>query len=403
MFQALHWEENRGNMRRYRIWYGAAVLAALLIYIISNRSEALAAFLCLVIVPVVSLGIELAGLRGFELKYSIKPSCHVGQKIPLEICIRKKNKGPLGRIQLELEMENTMYGETKTKTIILCASEQEESRFQYLIEMENCGSVRLTVLYVKCFDLLGLFCWTKPGSAQQEVLVYPAELQLNTQLLRRPETIISGELYDQNRKGQDVSEVSGLRDYAEGDSLGSIHWKLSSKLDNLVVSEFGYPSNYNILILYDLKSSSGEDEISKQRNDAVLVFMYALSRSIVEWNLEHNVGCASGGEMQNFPVYSLATCDQMVLNILCRPVPKENGEDSMYRFLQEDIRQKDTKLIYITPDYEESSARQLSRELDLTIIQITQGSGKEYMATHGYSVIPVDADTYQKKAHNIVI
>ena len=51
-------------------------------------------------------------------------------------------------------MENTMYGETKTKTIILCASEQEESRFQYLIEMENCGSVRLTVLYVKCFDLL---------------------------------------------------------------------------------------------------------------------------------------------------------------------------------------------------------------------------------------------------------
>ena len=350
MFQALHWEENRGNMRRYRIWYGAAVLAALLIYIISNRSEALAAFLCLVIVPVVSLGIELAGLRGFELKYSIKPSCHVGQKIPLEICIRKKNKGPLGRIQLELEMENT-----------------------------------------------------KPGSAQQEVLVYPAELQLNTQLLRRPETIISGELYDQNRKGQDVSEVSGLRDYAEGDSLGSIHWKLSSKLDNLVVREFGYPSNYNILILYDLKSSSGEDEISNQRNDAVLAFTSALSRSMVERNLEYNVGCASGGEMQNFPVYSLATCDQMVLNILCRPVPKENGEDSMYRFLQEDIRQKYTKLIYITPDYEESSARQLSRELDLTIIQITQGSGKEYMATHGYSVIPVDADTYQKKAHNIVI
>ena len=75
----------------------------------------------------------------------------------------------------------------------------------------------------------------------------------------------------------------------------------------------------------------------------------------------------------------------------------------MYRFLQEDIRQKYTKLIYITPDYEESSARQLSRELDLTIIQITQGSGKEYMATHGYSVIPVDTDTYQKKAHNIVI
>ena len=403
MFQVLHWEENRGNMRRYRIWYGAAVLAALLIYIISNRSEALTDLLCLVVVQVLSFVIELVSLNGFKLEYSVKSSCHVGQEIPLEIRISKKNRGPLGRIQLKIQIKNTMYGEEKTQTVILCASEKKNAQFQHLIKMENCGSVRLTVLYVKCFDLLGLFCWTKPGSAQQEVLVYPAELQLNTQLLRRPETIISGELYDQNRKGQDVSEVSGLRDYAEGDSLGSIHWKLSSKLDNLVVREFGYPSNYNILILYDLRSSSGEDEISNQRNDAVLAFTSALSRSMVERNLEHNVGCASGGEMQNFPVYSLATCDQMVLNILCRPVPKENGEDSMYRFLQEDIRQKYTKLIYITPDYEESSARQLSRKLDLTIIQITQGSCKEYIATHGYSVIPVDADTYQKKAHNIVI
>lgn len=389
-------------MRRYRIWYGAATVAALLIYIISNRSEALAIFLCLVIVPVFSFGIEYVGLKGIELRYSIKPSCHVGQKIPLEIQVNKKNKGPLGRIQMKVQIENIMYGETKTQTIILCSSDQQKTRFQHMMEMENCGSVKITVIHTKCYDLLGIFCWTKPGSEQLEVLVYPAELQLSTQLLRRPESVISGELYDQNRKGQDVSEVSGLRDYAEGDSLGSIHWKLSSKLDNLVVREFGYPSNYNILILYDLMKVSGEKEVSSQRNDAVLAFTSALSRSMVERNLEHNVGCAAGGEMQNFPVYSLATCDQMVLNILCRPVPRENVEDSMYRFLQEDVRRKYTKIIYITPEYNENSARQLSRELDLTIIQIIDGAG-EYMATQGYSVIPVDADTYQKKAHNIVI
>ena len=59
--------------------------------------------------------------------------------------------------------------------------------------------------------------------------------------------------------------------------------------------------------------------------------------------------------------------------------------------------------VRIAPEYEESAARQLSRELDLTIIQVNQGDGKEYMATEGYSVIPVDAETYQKKAYNIVI
>lgn len=390
-------------MRRYQIWYGAAILAALLIYIISNRSEALAILLCLIIVPLFSLVIESVSLKGIHVDCHIKPSCHVKQQVPLEIQIKKNNRGPLGRIQLKILMENTMYGEVKKQTVILCSSERKETRFRHMIQMDHCGSVKITVVHVKCYDLLGIFCWTKPGHPQQEVLVYPAELKLNTQLVRRPETIISGELYDQNRKGQDVSEVSGLRDYEEGDSLGSIHWKLSSKLDNLVVREFGYPSNYNILILYDLMGAFDGKEISNSRNDAVLAFTAALSRSMTERNLEHNVGCASGGEMQNFPVYSLATCDQMVLNLLCRPVGKENGEDSMYRFSQENLRRNYTKLIYITPEYAEGAARALSRELDLTIIQVMEETGKEYMATEGYSVIPVDAQTYQKKAHNIVI
>lgn len=390
-------------MRTYRIWYGVAIVAALLIYVISNRSEALAFLLSLVIVPLFSFGIQQAGLKGFRIRSHIRSSCQVDQNIPFEIHITKKNRIPLGRIQLRVLVENTMYGESKEQTVILCSPEKKETQFLHMLRMDNCGCVRVTVVHVKCYDLLGLFCWTKPGSAQQEILVYPAQLRLHTQLVRRPETILAGELYDQNRKGQDVSEVSGLRGYEEGDSLGSIHWKLSSKLDDLVVREFGYPSNYNILILYDLMLFFGEKEISSQRNDAVLAFTSALSRSMIERNLEHNVGSAAGGEMQNFPVYSLATCDQMVLNLLCRPACEGNGENSLYRFQQQDLRKNYTKIIYITPEYEESAARHLSRELDLTIIQITEGTGKEYMTTQGYSVIPVDVDTYQKKAHNIVI
>ena len=67
-------------MRRYRIWYGAAMVAALLIYIISNRSEALTVLLCLVVVPVLSFVIELVSLNGFKMEYSVKSSCHVGQE-----------------------------------------------------------------------------------------------------------------------------------------------------------------------------------------------------------------------------------------------------------------------------------------------------------------------------------
>ncbi len=391
-------------MYKHRICYGAAVVAALLIYIISNRSEALAVLLCTILVPLLSLGAALFSLNGFVLESRIRSSCHVKQQLPLKIKVRKNNRGPLGRIQLKILVENTMYGEQKEQQVILCTSEKKETSFQHLIRMENCGSERITIVHVKCYDLLGLFCWKKPGTAQQEVLVYPAELQLNTRFTRRPETIISGELYDQNRKGQDVSEVSGLRNYEKGDSLGRIHWKLSSKLDELVVREFGYPSNYSILILYDLMRKFGEKEISNECNDAVLAMTAAVSHSMVERNFEHNVGCVTDGKMQNFPVYSLATYEQMVLNLICHPVlKKDNSGDSIYHFLQEDFRQRYTKIIYITSEYEESSVRQLSREVDMTIIQVSENSEKEYMSAEGYSVIPINADTYQKKMHNIEI
>lgn len=391
-------------MYRHRIWYGAAVLAALLIYIISNRSEALAVLLCVILVPLFSLAVQTAALRGFQIRSRIRLSCHVKQQLPLEIEIRKKNRGSLGRIQLKILIENTMYGERKEQEVLLCTSEKTETHFRHLIQMENCGTVRITIVSVRCYDLLGLFCWRKPGCAQQEVLVYPAEIRLDSRLTRRPETILSGELYDQNRKGQDVSEVSGLRDYEKGDSLGSIHWKLSSKLDELVVREFGYPSNYSILVLYELMGKFGEKEISNDRNDAVLAFTAAVSRNMVERNFEHNVGCVTDGKLQNFPVYSLATHEQMVLNLLCHPIhQKKEGEDSVYQLLQEELRHRYTKIIYITPEYEESSVRQLAREIDMTIIQVAEGAGKEYMSAQEYSVIPVDADTYQNKAHNIEI
>ena len=58
--------------------------------------------------------------------------------------------------------------------------------------------------------------------AEKEVRVYPPELHLNTELSRRPETKSFGELYDQYKKGQDVSEVADLRDYIDGDSMSAI-------------------------------------------------------------------------------------------------------------------------------------------------------------------------------------
>lgn len=54
-----------------------------------------------------------------------------------------------------------------------------------------------------------------------------------------------------DRRGSDLTEPFRLREYAPGDSLRQIHWKLSSKLDRLVIREPGMPAARTLLVFWD--------------------------------------------------------------------------------------------------------------------------------------------------------
>ena len=59
------------------------------------------------------------------------------------------------------------------------------------------------------------------------------------------------ENYAPDRTGYDLAEVYALREYAPGDSLRQMHWKLSSKLDKLVVREPSLPVRRSVLVFWE--------------------------------------------------------------------------------------------------------------------------------------------------------
>lgn len=391
-------------MKNHRILYGILSLCALFTYIIANNYISLAFFLIIVIFPIASFATQQVAMQGFSLDMSMNASCYVDQDLKIKINIQKNNKILLGPIKINFVFHNILYGNKEKKTILLQASEKTSMQFSYLVPMKDCGNTKIFIESITCMDLLGLFCNTFYLKKVNEVLVYPLQIQLNTILQRRPETITDGELYDYAKHGQDVNEVSGLRDYIEGDSPKSIHWKLSSKMNHLVVREFGYPSNYHTLILYQMSKYANGMKISNKQNNAVLSLCASLSYSILEKNLEHQVGCIFHGEFHGSPVTSISSYDQMVLNLLCNPIEQNtNSSDMVYQFLRGNLTSEYTKVIYITPEYDENSIRQLARAVDLTIIQVVEGKTPEYIVASGYSVTSINIDEYHKKIHNISI
>lgn len=391
-------------MRKNRIWYGAAVLAALVIWLLAN-SRGILIFLCMMIlIPVLLIVMEAIAVQKVSLKAKIRGSCRVEQENPLILNLENKSPFPIGGVQVQVIVHNLLYQQKVESMVILQPGEKKEMEFHLEESPKECGSIRISIPEIYCCDLFGLFRFRKKMNIELETLSYSPHFQSNLQLLRRPQTKSTGEIYDQYRRGHDVSEVVGLREYSEGDTLGSIHWKLSEKLDKLVVREFGYPSSYSTLILYDMMKNADGAEVSNKRNDAVVAFTDVLSLRLLEWNLDHHVARVVNGAYQDIPVYSRSTHDHMVLNLLCRAIPEQvRTEDTLYYFLRGNFTNKYTKLIYITPEYDESSVRQLAKQIDLTIIHILEDRKFEYTEAENYSVIPVDAAAYCDQIQTIVI
>lgn len=390
-------------MWKHRIGYLAVVVTAGIVYIAADRREPLVLLSLLILMPLLSLILQRAAMRGIQVTCQIQGSCRMSQEIAVALKIKRKNRLPLGTIRVQLIFENILYGDQDENEVWLQPGEEREMTFLHLYEAADCGNVRTYVAEAEYRDLLGLAGFRRSVDISRETLVYPPEIRLNMELLKRPETKSFGEMYSQKR-GQDISEVSGLREYVPGDSMNSIHWKLSGKLDELIVREFGQPSNYNTLVLYEMMKRNQEEEIPNSCNNAVLALTVSLSMSMLERNLEHNVGRVMNKEIQIVPVNSMETYEQMQMNLLCKPIAKEvNSVDTVYSFLRGNLRSEYTKMIYITPCYEENTARQLSRELDLTVIQIVQGKRTDYIASAGYAVISINVDTYQETMNSVTI
>ncbi len=49
--------------------------------------------------------------------------------------------------------------------------------------------------------------------------------------------------------GDDPGETYDIREYQPGDSIRQIHWKLSGKLDDIMIREKSFPVDDTVLIL----------------------------------------------------------------------------------------------------------------------------------------------------------
>src|SRR5699024_11158888 len=114
-------------------------------------------------------------------------------------------------------------------------------------------------------DVFGLYSFTKNITNHINLLVYPT-----------PVALTSFQLYiSQDSEGvsltvsifQDRTKFTSMRDDRPGDSIKSIHWKLSAKTTELIVKEYDKPGHNNMIIFLDSNLILFENDIDRQLED----------------------------------------------------------------------------------------------------------------------------------------
>ena len=187
----------------------------------------------IVAVPPLILLVSLPSMLGLRLGLSAQEQCLRGAPCRLCLSFDTRRILPVNSVRVRLELENLFTGERVTREL---SYGEVGSCVSYIpLPTELCGRLSCRISSYECRDLLGLFSIRRASAAAARCTVMPASK--GPEAAFSLDSALSSAVSLKPKYGGGFSEEHDLREYRPGDTVGSIHWKLSSKLDDVIVRE----------------------------------------------------------------------------------------------------------------------------------------------------------------------
>ena len=217
-----------------RLIYGV-VLAGVLLFQITNKNY-LACFLLALCValPLLSLALSLPGMLRCRLALSAEPaSLDRGEAGGWFLEVDVFAGLPLARVTMRLAWENLLTGQKNGKRLALAGVARRRPT-GLPAPTGHCGLLELRADKVRVFDYLGLFSLRLDAPPPARIVCRPIPAQCE------PIEVPDGQGLrpsSKNASRRGPGEDYELREYRPGDPMRSVHWKLSSKWDELIVRD----------------------------------------------------------------------------------------------------------------------------------------------------------------------
>ena len=161
-------------------------------------------------------------------------------------------------------------------------SAAHNSRYEIDIDTSRSGITSYSLKRIWTVSLLGFFSMPGPARFKASILVLP-------QPVKPPQTIaLPRGIIFRPKQGGGFAEDHDLRAYRQGDPIRSIHWKVSAKMDSLIIREPLVPPPHSRLVSITQWNSP------KQRS-IILGRLRWISNYLLKWELPFYVKLGENG------------------------------------------------------------------------------------------------------------
>ena len=172
-----------------------------------------------------------------------------GQEFGLNVEVQNKMPFPLGRLRVDVWHGESSALAKNARKIMVEDVIRGKSTTTKRISIQTAGYFEFSIKRIRIYDPFGCLYVTRKCKSIAKVMIFPKIEEIPIRLGEGVKHFYGETMdYDEQEPGHDPSEVFGFREFRDGDKLQRIHWKLSARMDDLIIKEDSLPKACAIVL-----------------------------------------------------------------------------------------------------------------------------------------------------------
>ncbi len=187
---------------------------------------------------------------------------HVGDTLSETITIRNSSRAPKAWIEIE---DNTDIPDVSFRDIASLGIIVPFKSIEMNATLKRRGEYELGPLVLRTADPFALFPREIVFEGEDVILIYPKIESIPN--FAAANIHMTGESSRRQRVNVLSTDVSSVREYADGDPVGRIHWLTTARTGNLMVKQFDQGSAGDLWVIFDQHSEAQAGEGSESTDE----------------------------------------------------------------------------------------------------------------------------------------